>query len=238
MADYRLTLSQRKTIAIYVRDNVVEVRAPVQMPRDDVIMYILSKEKWIKENLARTAAFKMRRDAFIVDYGSMIILRGKRYPIVSRNTAKAGFDGTDFYMPPGLIPAQVKATCIQIYRRLALTYFTGRVGYYSEKMGVAPQAVKVNNARARWGSCSSEKIINFSWRLALADDDVIDYVVVHELAHLIEMNHSPRFWAIVAGVFPDYASRKAKLKELQVRLASENWDELKNSYENHGEHEI
>ncbi|MCL2404061.1 MAG: M48 family metallopeptidase, partial [Defluviitaleaceae bacterium] len=164
------------------------------------------------------------KDGFVVDYGSQISWRGKIYPIAMRNGNKAGFDGAEFYMPQGLDTGQIKTTCVHIYKRLALIYFTERVGYYSKKMGVVPSAIKVNSAKTRWGSCSSKKSINFSWRLAMADDDVIDYVIVHELAHLTEMNHSSRFWAVVAGVLPDYNSRQTRLKALCERLVNQNWD--------------
>jgi len=224
MIEYNLTRSRRKTIAIHIRDGYVDVRAPLHSPKRDIDTFVLSKESWIHKNLLKMAARARHRDDFVVGYGSMISWRGKIYPITPRKGNRAGFDGTGFYMPPGLTPVQVKATCVQIYKRLALTYFTGRVEYYAHKMGVTPASVKVNSAKTRWGSCSAKRNINFSWRLALAEDDVIDYVVVHELAHLIEMNHSPRFWAIVAGIMPDYARCNARLKVLNERLTRENWD--------------
>jgi len=93
-----------------------------------------------------------------------------------------------------------------------------RIANYANLMGLAPAQVKISGAKTRWGSCSSKGNLNFSWRLMLADDDVIDYVVVHELAHLREMNHSPRFWAIVAQAMPDYKLRQKRLKKLQCRL--------------------
>ena len=224
LIDYSLTRSRRKTAAIYVRKGRVEVRAPLNMPKRDIDRFVFSKEDWIRKTLASQAALAASRDSFKLDYGSKITFRGKLYPIAPRNGSRAGFDGEVFYMPPGLTGQQIKSLCVQIYRRLALTYFTARTAYFAEKMGVAPAAIKVTNAKTRWGSCSSKKSINFSWRLALADDDVIDYVIVHELAHLKEMNHSPRFWAIVEKVMPDYAYRKLKLKSLQQRLTHEGWE--------------
>ena len=223
MINYRLTRSGRRTIAIHVRDGQVEVRAPLRTPKQDIDAFVLSKEAWILKNQTRQLARPRPRDDFFVDYGSLITWRGKTYPIVSHSGNKAGFDGERFYMPPGLTTVQIKETCIQIYQRLALTYFTSRVEYYASKMGVSPSAVKVSNAKTRWGSCSLKKSLNFSWRLGLADDDVVDYVVVHELAHLIQMNHSKKFWQVVEGVLPDYASRKARLKTLHERLVIESW---------------
>ena len=86
-----------------------------------------------------------------------------------------------------------------------------RVAYFAHLMGVKPAQVKITGARTRWGSCSGRGNLNFSWRLMLADEREIDYVVVHELAHLREMNHSPRFWAVVEAVMPDYRERKKSL---------------------------
>jgi len=113
--------------------------------------------------------------------------------------------------------------CSQIYRLKAKEYIPSRVKEISKSMGVTPATIKINGAKTRWGSCSSLKSINFSWRLMMAEDAVIDYVVVHGLAHLIEMNHSPRFWAIVERIVPDYKERQIQLKNLQKKLSVENW---------------
>jgi len=223
MLDYILTRSSRKTTAIHIRNGNVEVRAPLRKSKQDIDRFVLSKEQWIIKNIAKQKTQIKHQGSFRVDYGSHITWRGNPYPIVGRTGSKAGFDGDVFYMPQGLTPEKIKAVCIQVYRRLALTYFIGRVSYYSAQMGIAPAAVKINGAKTRWGSCSAKRSINFSWRLAMAEDCVIDYVVVHELAHLIEMNHSVRFWAVVASVLPDYINRKKGLKILQQRLANEDW---------------
>ena len=96
-------------------------------------------------------------------------------------------------------------------RAQAKIILSQRVAYYAERMGVSPAQIKITGARTRWGSCSAKGNLNFSWRLMLADAREIDYVVVHELAHLREMNHSPRFWAVVEAALPDYRERKKSL---------------------------
>jgi predicted metal-dependent hydrolase len=106
---------------------------------------------------------------------------------------------------------------------LSKAHISERVAFFASQMGVTPTAVKINNAMKRWGSCSSRKSLNFSWRVIMADDSIIDYVVVHELAHLKEMNHSARFWAVAEGVMPDFRERKLALTELQSRLSGEDW---------------
>jgi len=118
---------------------------------------------------------------------------------------------------------QRQANCVELTpalekqcRKQAKAMLPGRVAHFAAVMGVRPTAMRITSAQTRWGSCSSRGSVNFSWRLMLCDDDVIDYVVVHELAHLREMNHSPCFWAIVAQVLPDYKRRKEKLRTQPV----------------------
>lgn len=84
---------------------------------------------------------------------------------------------------------------------------------YSKIMGVEPIKISINSAKTRFGSCSSKKTLNFSYRLALYPYEAIEYVCVHELAHLKEMNHSKKFWQIVASILPDYKKRKELLKK-------------------------
>ena len=223
MNDYILTRSKRKTIAIYVRGGEVEVRAPLTLPKRDIDSFVASKEVWITDKLAMSREHQESRNAFALDYGSTIILRGAKHIIAVRDGAFVGFDGDVFCIPPNLTSEQIKLACVENYRQLAKAHISERVLDYAALMNAAPMEVKVNSAKSRWGSCSSKGNLNFSWRLMMADDNVIDYVVVHELAHLAEMNHSARFWAVVEGVLPDYKERRAQLRDLQLRLRGENW---------------
>ena len=224
MVPYKLTRSARKTVAIHVRNGIVDVRAPFKTPLSNIDRFVASKEKWIEGKLSMLSERAAQRENFSLTYGDQVTYRGRLYPIAEKPGRFPGFDGERFYMPPGLSPEQIKAACIKIYRTLAERDLNDRAVDFVGQMLVLPTAVKINNAKARWGSCSSKKIINFSWRLIMADDDLIDYVVVHELAHIAELNHSARFWAIVESVLPDYAKRRARLRELQKRLACEDWD--------------
>ena len=194
------------------------------MSKSYIDNFVTSKEFWITEHLAKAQANAKLREAFMLNYGDTATFRGTEYPLTAKAGTRAGFDGERFYLPPGLTPEQIKLLVIQIYRRLARIYLTERVTYFVGMMGVLPAAVKVNGARTRWGSCSAKKSVNFSWRLVLADDAVIDYVVVHELAHITQMNHSERFWSTVEGVLPDYKERQKRLKILQQRFSAEDWE--------------
>jgi predicted metal-dependent hydrolase len=224
MTDYTLIRSKRKTVVLYAREGGVEVRAPHGMPKREIDKFVASKQKWISDNLTKSAERADMLRKFTVNYGDTIIYREKEYPVAAKDGKSVGFDDELFYMPPGLSPEQVKFVCVQIYRMLAKRDLTNKTLEFAKQMGVMPVSVKINGAASRWGSCSGRKNINFSWRLIMAGDDVIDYVVVHELAHMTEMNHSPKFWSIVERVLPDYRRRIERLKELGRRLSRENWE--------------
>ena len=224
MENYTITRSKRKTLGIYIKDGNVEVRAPLRCPKSEIVRFVGSHESWINDKLNKSKILAEKKKAFTLKYGDEILFRGKTYPIIARENIRADFDGECFYLPSNLDSALIKDICIKIYRRIAKEYFTERVAVYAEKMGVMPASVKINCAKTRWGSCSIKKNINFSWRLIMADDDVIDYVIVHELVHLIHMNHSKEFWAVVKNVLPDYEKCKSKLRKLQKKLNAEDWN--------------
>ena len=88
-----------------------------------------------------------------------------------------------------------------------------RAAYYAYLLGVSYDRIRIAGQKTRWGSCSSNKTLSFNWKLMLAPPKVLDYVVVHEICHLREMNHSPRFWALVESLMPDYKQQRKWLKE-------------------------
>lgn len=100
----------------------------------------------------------------------------------------------------------------QDLRRRAAEVIPQRVAHYAPLMGVTPAGIKITSARTRFGSCSGKNSLCFSWRLMLYPAEAMDYVVVHELAHIRHHNHSQDFWAFVASVMPDYRRRQALLK--------------------------
>ncbi|MBS4026276.1 MAG: M48 family metallopeptidase [Clostridia bacterium] len=104
------------------------------------------------------------------------------------------------------------------YRQQANEAIMLRVRYYSEKVGVAYNTVRIKDQKTRWGSCSAKKNLNFNWRLIMAPPEVLDYVVVHELCHLIHLNHSPAFWQLVKNQLPDYSRHKRWLKDQGATL--------------------
>jgi len=193
------------------------------LPKYKIDEFVASNENWITTTLALSNERLRQREKFTLTYGSLIRYRGDKYPTCARNGNQIGFDGTSFYMPPNLSEELIKATCIQIYYILAKDVLAEKVLKYCKIINVTPSAIKISGAKTRWGSCSIKKNLNFSWRLMMLSDVEIDYVVVHELAHILEMNHSKRFWSIVENILPDYRKRKSSLREFGKQLSKENW---------------
>jgi len=220
---YSINYSRRRTIGLYIRDGKLEVRAPIGCSQLEIDKLVKAKANWIQTKLALTDERAKNKKSFVLNFGSEVLYRGKLYKIVPKDGNKIGIDDDIIYMPPDFSMDEILHACIKLYRHLAKSYLLSRVPEIAEHMNVTPSDIKVNSAKTRWGSCSSKKSLNFSWRLILADDGVIDYVIVHELAHIFQMNHSRKFWAIVEKVLPDYKKRQARLRTLQNRLANENW---------------
>ena len=221
--DYILKRSNRKTIAIHIRDGLVEVRAPHKASIESIERFIRLKEKWIEQKLVFSVARLEKRERFELRYGDYLLYRGEDYPIRAHDGGSMGFDDDGFYIPPNLSPKQIKDAVVKIYKVLAKRDITGRVYEIGDFVSLKPSAVKINSAKSRWGSCSARGSLNFSWLLIMADDEVIDYIVLHELMHMVEMNHSAHFWTKVKLYMPDYEVRKARLKVLQKRLSEEDW---------------
>ncbi|MGI5983556.1 MAG: M48 family metallopeptidase [Sakamotonia sp.] len=98
-------------------------------------------------------------------------------------------------------------------KRLAKELLLKKCRYFAERMGVSYGMVTVREQKTRWGSCSARGNLNFNWKLALMPEEILDYLVVHELAHRVEMNHSPAFWAVVAEEIPDHKTRREWLRQ-------------------------
>ena len=113
---------------------------------------------------------------------------------------------------------ELRALIERWYRQEAAAHLAARVEHYSSRLGVRPSRVTIRGQRSRWGSCSGKGTVSLNWRLIMVPGALADYVVVHELCHLRHMDHSPRFWAMVGGIVPDYRQCRRRLDALQGRL--------------------
>jgi len=225
MINYTVTRSKRKTAAIHIHKNgSVEVRCPKSFPARDIEQFVRSNQPAIERRIEQALSAKQLKEDFAPSYGDKLLFLGKEYPLEKSNSPSLGFDGNRFYIPEGLSGESARQGIIKIYKMLAVKILKAKADTYAGLMGFTPASVKVNSAKTRWGSCSGKNSINFSWRLIMASEPCVDYVVVHELAHISQHNHSAAFWAIVEQYVPDYKAQNRHLKELQKKFAAENWD--------------
>lgn len=114
--------------------------------------------------------------------------------------------------------SSVQRVLENLYRKRARQRFTDRADYYAREMGVEYERIEIRNQRTKWGSCSSTGTLGLNWRLMMAPPDVIDYVIVHELAHLEEPNHTDAFWQLVGEYMPEYEAKANWLNEHSTEL--------------------
>jgi len=227
MREYKLTRSKRKTISIKIaEDSSLQVRAPLHLSKEKIDSFVNSKEKWIAKHTNEIFENYQLKKEFNLNFGDYVFVRGEKAYIhpIKENTASYDNKKRIFYIPEIANSYQIKEILIKLYKLIAKPYILGRVTFFSKQMNVKPTGMRITSAKTRWGSCSGKNSVNFSWKLIMGDDKVIDYVVVHELAHTKEHNHSPRFWNIIEEIIPDYKKQKEKLKVLSEKLSKENWD--------------
>lgn len=227
MREYKLTRSKRKTLAIRINeDSSLEVKAPINLSQEKIDIFVDSKEKWIDKHRKEISEKYQLKKEFNLNFNDYIIVRGKKIRILSNKENNTSYDEEKriFYIPEIANSKQIKELTIKFYKSLAKSYIQDRVGLFSKQMSVNPTAIRITSAKTRWGSCSGKNSVNFSWKLMMANDRTIDYVIIHELAHIKQHNHSKKFWDIVKSLMHDYKKQKEELKVLGEKLSKENWD--------------
>ena len=224
MIAYTLVRSERRTLGIYIMpDARVEVRAPRRCPVSDIESFLESKRGWIERKLKEAAFRQENRTGHPFGEGSTLPYQGEELPVCPNENGRLMFDGRAFSVPSWMLEegsaADRREALIGLYKRLASPLISERVELFVKAFNLKPMEVKVSRAAKRWGSCSGRGSLNFSWMLAAAHPAALDYVVVHELCHLIQHNHSARFWELVASVLPDYQERQKLLRLTERRLS-------------------
>jgi len=220
---YRLERGRRRTVGFTVSAQGLAVRAPGWLPVHQIDAALAEKADWILSKLADAENRRDRQEAARILWadGAVFPLRGGPMPV--RLGAKRGATGlrTDpdtgrpalwLALPADAEPQKIGEAVRAWLWREAKADFTERLDRYAARMDVRWARLSLTDARTRWGSASASGAIRLHWRLMHFRPEVIDYVVVHELAHLRHMDHSPRFWAVVAAELPDYEKLRAELR--------------------------
>jgi len=208
---------RRRTIAITIeRDGRVVVRAPAKAGRDTLHQFVQEKRPWIRKKLLQIRQERTDAHPRAFASGEKFFYLGDNYPLKVTDSLGGvpplAFIGGEFRLNERF-KGDRKALFVVWYKKQAETLIRQRIDRYREVMGIPSFQMRITSAKYQWGGCSSRDRITFSWRIVLAPLPMVDYVVVHELAHLRERNHSSNFWKIVEAILPDYRVRRQWLRE-------------------------
>jgi predicted metal-dependent hydrolase len=218
---YQLERRARRTVGLKITADGLVVHAPKYILEFQLKKLIQEKSNWILSKL--DARKKNHIPPIIWQDGETLQLLGNAINLnvvqdAKNKQAQFNHDSLTITSPQADDEAVIKHKVIQWYKKQAEVDFGRRLAVLAAKLGVSTPPLKLSSAQSRWGSCSSRGDIRLNWRLLQAPPHIINYVVCHELAHLKEMNHSAKFWAVVESIYPDYKAAEKELKQLSSQL--------------------
>ena len=225
---YALKRARRRTIGFIVGSEGLSVNAPRWVGIGDIEAALREKADWIVRKLREQQERAQRRLQSRIDWrdGAAVPFLGETVIVVLDARATGAVLNSDAQALPGVprltlhvglphtaAPEQIRDAVQSWLQRQARRVFQERVEHFAARLGVRCTRLALSSAQTRWGSASADGSIRLNWRLVHFGLPTIDYVVTHELAHLREMNHSPRFWDVVRSVLPDYEAVRGQLKD-------------------------
>ncbi|GAE90719.1 M48 family metallopeptidase [Acetivibrio straminisolvens] len=226
---YTLTRSRRKTVGIRVTENgEVKVSAPLNISDKQLKDIMLKKLSWILKKQEELR--KLYKESCIGNKfadGETFLYLGKEYTLKIVKVLlpqEVALEGSNIVIGIGGDKASgegaeyIRSVLRDFYIRRFIDIVKDRMDLFSPRIGVSPKKVTVREQKTRWGSCSSKGNISLNWRLVMAPMEVIDYVIVHELCHMKEMNHSKNYWNLVKSILPDFDLSRKWLKVNGHRL--------------------
>jgi predicted metal-dependent hydrolase len=209
----KIVRSRRRTIALVITPEAqLIVRAPLRAPAAMIDEVVREKSGWIRKKIAE---MKQRPQAIAhaYDEGEIFWFLGRPYPLHIVDGTGAGIERTDRLCVSRLLLPDIRNRLKRWYMAEAHKEINARCMWFSMTTGYTPSSVRISDACGRWGSCTHRAGLNFSWRLIQAPLEIVDYVIVHELVHISQPDHSRKFWAKVKEIMPDYERRRKWLRE-------------------------
>jgi len=202
----RVRNSTRLSLRVSSISESVTLTAPVNTKQDVLLRFLESKETWLKDKLLKISDKKLQ-----VDIGGLIPIFGsKKHLEICSESLNVRIIGNSIRIP---ISVSKPGLSVENYlKKLAKEELTNVANYYCDKLGVSYASIKLRDTRSRWGSCSSNSNLMFSWRLIMAPKNVIRYLVAHEVTHLKHFNHSSDFWFEVRSIFGPYENERKWLR--------------------------
>ena len=207
--------SSRKSIGLEISsEGRLIVRTPYFTPKKVLEKVINQKKGWIlkKQQQSRERTSQIKKKKFIP--GELFKFLGKSFPLTfsEESPSPLTFNGKKFMLRKKNLD-QAEKLFIQWYKKEALRVYGERITHFKKTTGIISNHLRISNARKRWGSCSSRGNLFINWRLIMAKQSIIDYVIIHELIHVEEKNHGKKFWHKVENLLPGYKMCKKWLKE-------------------------
>lgn len=222
--EFSVVLRKRKTLSIVVEPpGIISVIAPLGATEAKILETVKTKSKWIVQKLFEMKEMEYRKGRKQYVNGESFIYMGRNYslqivPDDKEKLPEVKLTRGKFYVNTWSKEEEVvRQALINWYKDKALQKIRERVEYYQQYFDTAPVKITVKDQQKRWGSCNSKKELFFNWKSIMAPSPVLDYIIVHEMCHMIHLNHSKEFWQLVKKVLPDYENRKALLRNNGVK---------------------
>lgn len=200
---HRRANARRMTLRVSAISDIPTVTVPLRTPRQQIEDFLDKKREWLQRQLSRVLSPR------VVTFGRHLPVRGKLRVVARDSCGKPRLADDTLYLPAHDNPGRAVALFL---RRLAQQELKARCDGFAAKICCNYTALALRDTRSRWGSCNAAGRLMFSWRLIMAPPDILGYVAAHEVAHLIEMNHSAAFWRQVEHLFGPFASQRQWLK--------------------------
>jgi predicted metal-dependent hydrolase len=212
---YYLEHRARRTVGLKITAEGLVVHAPKRIVAFQLNQILQEKSGWILNKL--NARQENLQPAFVWQDGAELLYFGQKIALkkdLSLANKSVFVQQNQLVVPTKLamLEAQLKRKVVMWYQAQALQDFGRRLEVFANQLGVATPPLTLSNAKSRWGSCNSRGEVRLNWRLLQAPPHIINYVICHELAHLKQMNHSAKFWAVVEKLFPAYKQAEKELK--------------------------
>ena len=221
---YRIRKSHRaKNIRMtFVDGDSLAVILPYKCRVQKAELALFENKNWILRKIKEMRTKSRIPPPFLLNDGAQLPVLDKAYPLsitVQNKNARWYFQNNRLNITTSQVtPSIISRGVVHWYRTMALLFLEDRVPYWAEKINVSPKNIRAKNQHTLWGSCSKRANLNFNWRILLLSNQAADYLIIHELSHLKEMNHSPKFWQLVQKYCPEYKTIKAELKHKNTWL--------------------
>lgn len=211
----------RRRLTMRIDERGLTVGAPRRLPMAEIDAFLQAHAEWVLEKLDEHAA-RAKRQHLPIHEGTRLPVLGVEVRVRVTSGANRAYWNRDANASELWLAARPSADLALLARRAlqrrALEYFHPRLAAMTEQIGRKIPPLGLSSARTRWGSCSTKSGIRLNWRLIHLTPDMIDYVIAHEVAHLVEMNHGARFWKLVERIYPDWRAARALLNETGAAL--------------------